>query len=47
MDQEFGQVNAEYLYFARQYRQVLMQRNNYLKQLLKNQAHDLLIHYHY
>ncbi len=42
MDQEFGQVNAEYLYFARQYRQVLMQRNNYLKQLLKNQAHDLV-----
>lgn len=42
MDQEFGQVNAEYLYFASKYRQVLMQKNNYLKQLVKGQTHDTL-----
>lgn len=33
MDLEFGQINPEYLYFASQYRQLLQQRNNYLKQL--------------
>lgn len=42
MDQEFGQVNPEYLYFASQYRQVLQQKNNYLKQLGSGQAHDPL-----
>lgn len=42
MDQEFGQINAEYLYFASKYRQVLLQKNNYLKQLLKGQAKDQL-----
>lgn len=40
MDQEFGQINSEYLYFASKYRQVLMQKNNYLKQLSKGQAKD-------
>ena len=40
MDQEFGQVSAEYLYFASKYRQVLMQKNNYLKQLAKGQVND-------
>jgi len=42
MDQEFGQINPEYLYFASKYRQVLLQRNNYLKQLAKGEAHDLV-----
>ncbi|WEV51151.1 DNA replication/repair protein RecF [Lactobacillus sp. ESL0731] len=42
MDQEFGQINPEYLYFASKYRQVLQQKNNYLKQLAKGQAHDQL-----
>lgn len=40
MDQEFGQINAEYLYFASKYRQVLIQKNNYLKQLAKGKAKD-------
>lgn len=40
MDQEFGQINPEYLYFASKYRQVLFQKNNYLKQLAKGQAKD-------
>lgn len=40
MDQEFGQINAEYLYFASKYRQVLAQKNNYLRQLVKGKAHD-------
>lgn len=42
MDQEFGQVNSEYLFFASKYRQVLQQRNNYLKQLLKGKTSDQL-----
>ncbi len=42
MDQEFGQINPEYLYFASKYRQVLFQRNNYLKRLAKGEAHDLV-----
>ncbi|WEV70871.1 DNA replication/repair protein RecF [Lactobacillus sp. ESL0785] len=42
MDQEFGQINPEYLYFASKYRQVLQQKNNYLKQLAKGEAHDRL-----
>lgn len=40
MDQEFGQINVEYLYFASKYRQVLLQKNNYLKQLAKGQTKD-------
>lgn len=42
MDQEFGQVSSEYLYFAAKYRQVLQQKNNYLKQIMKGQAKDQL-----
>lgn len=42
MDQEFGQISAEYLYFASKYRQVLGQKNNYLKQLAKGEAKDKL-----
>ena len=42
MDQEFGQINAEYLYFASKYKQVLQQKNNYLKQLASGAAHDIL-----
>ena len=40
MDLEFGQINSEYLYFSSQYRQVLQQRNNYLKQLSIKKAND-------
>ena len=40
MDQEFGQINSEYLFFASKYRQVLAQKNNYLKKLAKGQAKD-------
>ena len=42
MDQEFGQISAEYLYFAGKYKQVLQQKNNYLKQLAKGEAHDTM-----
>lgn len=40
MDIEFGQINPEYLYFASKYRQVLQQKNNYLKQLASRKAND-------
>lgn len=43
MDLEFGQINPEYLYFASQYRQLLQQRNNYLKQLARRQASDQVL----
>lgn len=42
MDLEFGQINPEYLYFSSQYRQVLQQKNNYLKQLSLGKAKDTL-----
>ncbi|MDF7637833.1 DNA replication/repair protein RecF [Lactobacillus sp. ESL0791] len=42
MDQEFGQINAEYLYFASKYHQVLAQKNNYLRQIVRGEAHDLV-----
>lgn len=42
MDLEFGQISAEYLYFISQYRQVLKQKNNYLKQLALNKTKDLV-----
>lgn len=42
MDIEFGQISAEYLYYASRYRQILQQKNNYLKQLAKQQAVDKL-----
>ncbi|RMC43287.1 DNA replication/repair protein RecF [Lactobacillus sp. ESL0233] len=40
MDQEFGQIDAEYLYFAGKYKQVLQQKNNYLKQLARGRTKD-------
>ncbi|KRL62957.1 DNA replication/repair protein RecF [Lactobacillus psittaci] len=40
MDLEFGQINPEYLYFSSQYKQVLQQKNNYLKQLAKGKSQD-------
>lgn len=40
MDQEFGQISAEYLYFASKYRQVLLQKNTYLKRLAKGETKD-------
>ncbi len=40
MDLEFGQISPDYLYYASQYRQVLQQRNNYLKQLMQGASHD-------
>lgn len=40
MDIEFGQINPEYLYFSSKYRQVLQQKNNYLKQLASGRVHD-------
>ena len=43
MDLEFGQVSPEYLYYAGKYRQVLQQRNNYLKQLAKGGAKDQVL----
>lgn len=42
MDQEFGQINAEYLYFSSKYRQVLNQKNNYLKKLSRGKVRDTL-----
>lgn len=40
MDLEFGQIDAQYLFYASQYKQVLTQKNNYLKQLSMHQAQD-------
>lgn len=40
MDQDFGQISSEYLYFASKYRQVLMQKNTYLKRLAKGETND-------
>lgn len=42
IDREFGQINPRYLYNASQYRGVLRQRNNYLRQLATKQAKDLI-----
>lgn len=42
MDLEFGQINPEYLYFSSKYRQVLQQKNNYLKQLAAKKAKDTI-----
>lgn len=42
MNLEFGQINPEYLYFSTQYRQILQQKNNYLKQLSAGKAKDKL-----
>ncbi|HAT55431.1 MAG TPA: DNA replication/repair protein RecF [Lactobacillus sp.] len=42
IDQEFGQMSPKYLYNAGQYRSILRQRNNYLRQLQRKQAKDLV-----
>lgn len=42
IDQEFGQMSPKYLYNAGQYRTILRQRNNYLRQLQRKQAKDLV-----
>ncbi|MFD0898390.1 DNA replication/repair protein RecF [Loigolactobacillus binensis] len=40
IDMEFGQMSPKYLYNSSQYKQVLRQRNQYLKQLKYKQATD-------
>lgn len=40
MDLEFGQINEQYLYFASQYRKVLQQKNNYLRQIVAGKTTD-------
>ncbi|UQS82127.1 DNA replication/repair protein RecF [Bombilactobacillus folatiphilus] len=42
LDMELGQINANYLTNNSKYRQVLKQRNNYLKQLRSKKVHDLV-----
>lgn len=42
MDMEFGQMSNQYLYNTSQYRKILKQRNNYLKQLQLKEATDEL-----
>lgn len=42
MDMEFGQMNPRYLYNLSQYRTLLKQRNQYLKDLQHHRQHDLL-----
>jgi DNA replication and repair protein RecF len=42
IDREFSQMSPKYLYIANQYRAVLKQRNQYLKQLQTKQAKDTL-----
>ncbi|MDT6979429.1 DNA replication/repair protein RecF [Levilactobacillus zymae] len=43
MDMEFGQMNPRYLYNLSQYRTLLKQRNQYLKDLQHHRQHDLLL----
>lgn len=42
IDREFSQMSSKYLYIANQYKGVLKQRNQYLKQLQSKQAKDML-----
>ncbi|WP_413476156.1 DNA replication/repair protein RecF [Latilactobacillus fuchuensis] len=42
IDMEFGQMSAKYLYNISQYKAILKQRNQYLKQLQRHQAKDLV-----
>lgn len=42
IDMEFGQVSPKYLYDLTQYRDILKQRNRYLKQLQSHEAQDQL-----
>lgn len=43
IDMEFGQMNPRYLYALSQYKALLKQRNQYLKQLKYHQQHDLVL----
>lgn len=43
MDQEFGQMSNKYLYNSGQFRTILKQRNQYLKQLQFKQQHDRVL----
>lgn len=42
IDMEFGQMSAKYLYNISQYKAILKQRNQYLKQFQRHQAKDLV-----
>lgn len=42
IDREFSQMSPKYLYIANQYKSILKQRNQYLKQLQTKQAKDTL-----
>lgn len=42
IDMEFGQMSAKYLYNITQYKSILKQRNQYLKQLQRRQTKDLV-----
>lgn len=42
IDREFSQMSPKYLYVANQYRAILKQRNQYLKQLQNKKIRDLL-----
>ncbi|MDB1551924.1 DNA replication/repair protein RecF [Latilactobacillus sakei] len=42
IDMEFGQMSSKYLYNISQYKSILKQRNQYLKQLQRRQAKDLV-----
>lgn len=42
MDMEFGQMNSQYLHHSAQYKRILKQRNQYLRQLHQNQSTDLV-----
>lgn len=42
IDMEFGQIDPKYLYDLAQYKAILKQRNNYLKQLQQKKAQDTL-----
>lgn len=43
MNMEFGQMNAQYLHIASQYRSLLAQRNNYLRQLKYQEQTDRVL----
>lgn len=42
IDREFSQMSPKYIYIANRYKAVLKERNLYLKQLQKKEAHDQL-----
>lgn len=43
MNMEFGQMNAQYLHITNQYRTLLTQRNNYLRQLKYQEQNDRVL----